>query len=104
MDIFSKTHSPSLVKPRRHRWQDDAVCSEIGDGPFFVGEHSGRDPYKDARAICASCPVRAMCLEYILKAEEDPDIDRVGFFAGTTPRDRKQIAKERQANVEHQHS
>ena len=48
-------------------WQTDALCAQIGGDEWFPekGELA-----RQARAICAACPVRLQCLEYALKNEE----------------------------------
>ncbi|HTQ93536.1 MAG TPA: WhiB family transcriptional regulator [Streptosporangiaceae bacterium] len=51
-------------------WQDRAACRGV-DVSLFVGPDGQRRPEREAReakakAVCASCPVRAQCLDYTL--------------------------------------
>jgi len=51
-------------------WQDRAACRGM-DVSLFVGPDGERRPEREAReakakAVCASCPVRAQCLDYAL--------------------------------------
>lgn len=55
-------------------WQEDAACrgEEL---VLFFGPDGERQPEKDirereAKAICAQCPVRAECLDYALSRPE----------------------------------
>lgn len=66
-------------------WRDDALCAQISPEPWFPPKGS---PAKDAKAICAICPVQAECLEFALEAE--PAI-HVGIWAGYTPRELKAL-------------
>lgn len=45
------------------RWQHQARCAETDPDSFFP-EKGGST--KDAKKVCASCPVRRECLEYAL--------------------------------------
>lgn len=83
------------------RWQQQAAC--IGADPtlFHPEGYSGR-PYKQARAICATCVVREPCLEGALGAmvsDKDDETDiawgRHGMFGGRTPEEREAILRER---------
>jgi WhiB family redox-sensing transcriptional regulator len=48
----------------------------------------GRGPTaaEEAKAVCAGCPVRKICLDYALEAEEE-----FGVWGGTTPTERKRM-------------
>jgi WhiB family transcriptional regulator, redox-sensing transcriptional regulator len=51
-------------------WQDRAACRGIDSLLFFGpdGEPRGEREIREAKAkaVCASCPVQAQCLEYAL--------------------------------------
>jgi WhiB family redox-sensing transcriptional regulator len=47
------------------------------------------DDAEEAKAICASCPVRQSCLEYSLSARE-----REGVWGGLTERERRRIVRQ----------
>lgn len=90
MDIISKTYSPSMTKPRPHRWQDDAACAEIGSELFFPVGRGSLHLYLMAKQICDTCPVEALCLQYALDREKYPD-DVQGMFGGLTPPQRRRL-------------
>src|SRR5690606_24503584 len=64
-------------------WMDDAVCAQVGAGPFFPerGESA-----RAAKRICAGCPVLDQCRQYAL----DNNILE-GVWGGTTEIDRRQL-------------
>jgi hypothetical protein len=69
-------------------WWNQAACVGTPADIFFpkVGPNdrrSGTDPYTDARAICANCPVRCQCLTYA----NELGIEH-GMWGGQTPEQR----------------
>jgi WhiB family transcriptional regulator, redox-sensing transcriptional regulator len=76
-------------------WRNDAACNGREPELFFptAGEHTppGRAQYAKARAVCASCPVRADCLDYAIEAGLDH-----GMFGGMTPGERRELARRSQ--------
>ena len=75
------------------RWQDRARCAETDPEAFFPRKGH---PTSAAKAVCRSCEVSAECLEYALEMEGQPGtLHRHGIWAGTTPKDRLRIARER---------
>lgn len=93
MELTSQIYSPQLTGPQRHKWQESALCVEIGDAPFFP-ELGAK--YTEGRKICARCPVRDECLDYAMETEECKD-DRVGLFGGKSPRERTALAEAKKA-------
>ncbi len=78
------------------KWQDLARCQEVGTGPFFPARGGNQVEVAQAKAVCARCPVRVRCLEYSLAYEARPDtFGRWGIFGGTTPAERRGIARSR---------
>lgn len=73
-------------------WKADANCQGL-DTELFFPENTGLQD-KDTRSMlqrtCAACTVRTDCLNYAI----DNVLD--GFWAGTTPRQRIQMRKNRQ--------
>ncbi|MBX3088755.1 MAG: WhiB family transcriptional regulator, partial [Cryobacterium sp.] len=59
-------------------WQADALCAQTDPEAFFP-EKGGST--REAKKICASCEVRAQCLEYALKNDE-----RFGIWGGLSER------------------
>lgn len=63
---------------------------ETGVGSGKIKEGSARsEPYAEALAICAECPVKAECLAYALGCENDL---HYGVYGGTTPEQRAALA------------
>jgi WhiB family redox-sensing transcriptional regulator len=70
------------------RWTARAACQDADPGLFFPitwDDHAGQDR-EQARRICRSCPVQAICLDWALRTGE-PD----GMWGGTTPEKRRRI-------------
>jgi WhiB family redox-sensing transcriptional regulator len=78
-------HLAGLVAPDLDtRWQFDAACQDVADPDiFFPGKG---DPGTKAKAICASCPVTAKCLDYALAAADGEDDH--GIYGGLLPSER----------------
>jgi WhiB family redox-sensing transcriptional regulator len=66
-------------------WQSDALCAQTDPEAFFP-EKGGST--RDAKKICASCEVRAPCLEYALQNDE-----RFGIWGGLSERERRKLRK-----------
>ena len=65
-------------------WRHSALCAQT-DPELFFPEKATQS--RDARAVCARCPVRAECLTDALTH------DRVyGVWGGTTERERRKLA------------
>ena len=69
-------------------WYEAAVCAEIG-GDFWYPEKGG-DCGKDAKKICATCPVASQCLEWALDNGE-----RFGVWGGMSEKDRRKLGSKR---------
>jgi len=70
-------------------WRASARCAQ-DDPELFFPEKGKRS--RDARAVCADCPVRAECLKYALAQ------GRVyGVWGGTTERERRKLTTTRRA-------
>lgn len=67
-------------------WQSDSLCAQTDPEAFFP-EKGGST--RDAKKICASCEVRAQCLEYALKNDE-----RFGIWGGLSERERRKLRKQ----------
>ncbi|MGI6879157.1 WhiB family transcriptional regulator [Microbacterium sp. gxy059] len=71
-------------------WQSEALCAQTDPEAFFP-EKGGST--RDAKRICASCDVRAECLEYALQNDE-----RFGIWGGLSERERRRIKRAAQAS------
>ena len=68
------------------RWAKQGMCRDYPPSMFFPA--SGETP-KDAKAVCARCPVRDDCLDYALSM--GPSLE--GVWAGTSKRERRHLGK-----------
>lgn len=66
-------------------WQDQALCAQTDPEAFFP-EKGGST--REAKRICASCPVRIECLDYALAHDE-----RFGIWGGLSERERRKIKR-----------
>ncbi|WP_417562212.1 WhiB family transcriptional regulator [Microbacterium sp.] len=66
-------------------WQADALCAQTDPEAFFP-EKGGST--RDAKRVCASCEVRAQCLEYALQNDE-----RFGIWGGLSERERRKLKR-----------
>jgi len=69
----------------RPAWHRRAACRGIGPSTFFP-KRGGNG--REARAICARCPVTEQCLSYAMA-----DDDTVGMWAGTSSNERVHLSK-----------
>ncbi|MDQ0994110.1 WhiB family redox-sensing transcriptional regulator [Streptomyces sp. V3I7] len=61
-------------------WQEDALCAQTGADFFFPEPGSS---VREAKRICALCPIRTACLEYALDSDE-----RFGVWGGLSEKER----------------
>ncbi|MDQ1608941.1 MAG: WhiB family transcriptional regulator, redox-sensing transcriptional regulator [Microbacteriaceae bacterium] len=66
-------------------WQSDSLCAQTDPEAFFP-EKGGST--RDAKKICATCEVKAQCLEYALANDE-----RFGIWGGLSERERRKLRK-----------
>ncbi|MDO5034497.1 MAG: WhiB family transcriptional regulator [Actinomycetaceae bacterium] len=66
-------------------WQARALCAQTDPEAFFP-EKGGST--REAKAVCASCEVRAQCLEYALENDE-----RFGIWGGMSERERRRLKR-----------
>jgi WhiB family redox-sensing transcriptional regulator len=79
---------PSLPAPARFaaRWRQQAACHGTDLNLFYLERGQTAEP---ARQVCARCPVRQPCLEYVLS-------NRItsGIWGGLTERERRPLQSE----------
>ena len=75
------------VTPIPHQWREFARC--LGADPDLFYPVSD-DAAEAAKAICAVCPVRELCLEYALTARE-----KEGVWGGRTEKERRRLIRQR---------
>jgi WhiB family transcriptional regulator, redox-sensing transcriptional regulator len=70
------------------QWQERGACRTANPSLFYAPEnennHQRRFRESAAKAVCAHCPVRAICRAYALQAGE-----LYGIWGGTTERERQ---------------
>jgi WhiB family transcriptional regulator, redox-sensing transcriptional regulator len=72
-------------------WRNRAACQGLDPDIFFpVSE----DDAEEAKAICATCAVRQLCLEHALAVRE-----REGIWGGLTERERRRISRQRRKSA-----
>lgn len=69
-------------------WQVDALCAQTDPEAFFP-EKGGST--RDAKKVCAACPVRQECLDYAMANDE-----RFGIWGGLSERERRRLRKMQQ--------
>lgn len=84
--VLHITFAPDPGRPRR--WQDSALCAQT-DPDMWFPEKGGST--RAAKAICASCPVRAECLDYALEHE---DIGAHGIWGGLSEVERRGLKRQ----------
>jgi len=75
----------------QYDWQADAACVGVGTDPFFPDESDPDPDLAQAQRLCESCHVQGACLEFALDNAE------FGYWAGTTPKQRRSILRKRRA-------
>jgi WhiB family redox-sensing transcriptional regulator len=68
----------------RPAWMKRAACRGEDPALFFPTRGVNAATMAKTRAICASCPVRAECLDYARVT-----VDTMGVWGGTTERERR---------------
>jgi WhiB family redox-sensing transcriptional regulator len=76
---------PNVSDDNPLAWQSDSLCAQTDPEAFFP-EKGGST--RDAKKICATCEVKAQCLEYALANDE-----RFGIWGGLSERERRKLRK-----------
>ncbi len=71
--------------PDQRTWMVDARCLDADPEAFFP-EKGGST--REAKRICAECPVKEPCLEYALANDE-----RFGIWGGLSERERRRVRR-----------
>ena len=74
---------------KKGTWTDQAACRGTDTEIFYPVTP---DEEAEALSICATCPVRAQCLDYAIRNRET-----YGIWGGTTPDQRRRIRREHAA-------
>ncbi len=75
-------------------WRSEAACIAVETDTFFPVGLTGEalDQTQLAKRVCASCPVRELCLEFALRTNQDH-----GIWGGHTEEERRTIRRSRRA-------
>jgi WhiB family redox-sensing transcriptional regulator len=68
-------------------WQEDAACAHHREVDFFPARG---ESVRDAKAVCACCPVRAQCLDFALRLKVAH-----GVWGGLSERERRSLRRDR---------
>lgn len=75
-------------------WMVDAACAEVYPDTFYPPAGTGKT--RDALRVCAGCPVRARCAEYVMAMEAETEAEaRYGVWGGMTVKQREALADRR---------
>jgi hypothetical protein len=69
-------------------WMVKAACTQVDPELFFPDPAAGWSPNRHALEVCASCPVRALCLA------DAPAWDRHSIRGGKTATERARLRKQ----------
>lgn len=72
-------------RPADVAWMGQAACKGVDASLMFPARGESD---KEAKALCAGCPVRAQCLGYAMNRNHI-----VGVWGGTSERERRQIRR-----------
>lgn len=71
-------------------WRETAACRHVPVEIFYPATDAEAEP---AKIVCRGCPVRELCLELALAADE-----RFGVWGGLTPSERRSLAARRRTH------
>jgi WhiB family redox-sensing transcriptional regulator len=77
----------SIATATRPAWHQHGACRGADPSLFFPEQG---ESVKEAKAVCARCPVRADCLDYAMENHEV-----VGIWGGLSARERRQLSRTR---------
>lgn len=73
--------------PDPDSWRQYAACHGANPALWYLDRSRG-EGFKEARAVCARCPVRAQCLQWALAHNE-----RFGMWGGLSPQERRHLRR-----------
>jgi WhiB family transcriptional regulator, redox-sensing transcriptional regulator len=83
--LHMRPKAPTLTLPPPEAWMESALCAQVDPELFYPEKGGGTHA---AKAVCASCPVVAECLEYALRSD-----DAFGVYGGLSPRQRRRLRR-----------
>ena len=85
--VWSDHEGEELFDFARPAWQQHGACRGLDPNLFFPERG---ESVKEAKAVCARCPVRAECLQYALD-----NYKNVGIWGGLSERERRRLRRQR---------
>ena len=85
-------HKTRILPRTVPSWMGEAACASHEDPDLWFAERGEEERQREALRICASCPVRAACLAYVLSMPPQH-----GIWGGTTEDNRAQDRRRRAA-------
>jgi WhiB family redox-sensing transcriptional regulator len=82
------------------RWWEHAACKGMPLDLFIFehGEPQINKKIKDAKAVCATCPVRTQCLDEALQYSTTRQ-ECIGVWGGLTWRERQKLVQQRELST-----
>lgn len=79
------------VSVQEAKWWDFGACRGL-DSEIFYPEDD--EQAESAKAVCSTCNVQEVCLEYALSVRE-----KAGVWGGASERDRRRIIRQRRRSA-----
>lgn len=94
----TRAHNPAVVRGAG-QWRVMGACRRVDPELFFA--EAERDPLRtvlirEAKAVCAQCPVLSLCRQHGLEAQEPH-----GIWGGLTAEERKSKLRAQRWNTPH---
>lgn len=87
-------HENGTSTDRGENWRERAACRGIENPDrLFFADINNRPAVREAKAVCAGCPVRAECLEFSLRNAE------YGIYGGLHERERDNVKRAPKRNA-----
>lgn len=82
-------------------WRQHAACRGMDTNIFFPSKGSSAysPAYLTIKQICAECPVRQDCLDFVMAIEHGNSAPRCGFWGGMSANARYALAAQQGSNV-----
>jgi WhiB family redox-sensing transcriptional regulator len=93
MLTMTRTNSPTFGVPTPGAWRQQASCRGV-DPEIFYPVSEDEEAAADAKAVCATCPVREPCLEHALTTRE-----KHGVWGGLDERERRRVLRRRRQSA-----
>lgn len=78
----------ALVAEAVPAWTENALCAQV-DPELFFPDKGGS--VREAKAVCAACPVRGQCLEYAMEHETSDTWP--GVYGGLSSKQRRVLRR-----------